>query len=128
MLTGENPFYDGRMDQMTLFKKITSGKWNFPPSSKLSPEAKDLLRRLIVANPKERLGCLARGDLDVREHAWFDGYDFGALYRKEITPPWIPDVSNPFDGTNFENWSDLETKEHDTTPLTAKEQALFEKF
>lgn len=128
MLTGENPFYTKNMDQMTLFKKITNEKWKFPSNSKLTPEARDLLSKLIVADPKERLGCLARGDLDIHDHAWFDGYDFGALYRKEITPPWVPTISSPFDGDNFENWSDLETKEHNMTPLTPKEQALFEKF
>lgn len=128
MLTGENPFYNGHMDQMTLFKKIVGGKWNFPKGSKLSPEAQDLLEKIIVADPKERLGCLARADLDIRDHAWFADYDFGALYRKELTPPWIPTITSPFAGDNFENWSELENKEHNTTPLNEKEQELFAKF
>lgn len=128
MLTGENPFYDGNMDQMTLFKKIVSGKYKFPKNSKLTPEAQDLISKILVADPKERLGCLARADLDIRDHAWLDGYDFGALYRKEITPPWTPTISSPFQGDNFANWDDLANKEHDTTPLSEKEQALFKTF
>lgn len=128
MLTGENPFYNGKMDQMTLFKKIVGGKWTFPKGNNLSPEAKDLIRKIIVADPQDRLGCMARADLDIRDHAWFGDYDFGALYRKEITPPWIPTINDPFDGSNFGNWSDLEDKEHDMTPLSEKEQSLFVKF
>lgn len=123
-----NPFFDGKMDQMTLFKEIVSGKWKFPKGNKLSLDAMDLIKKLIVVDPTERLGCSARADLDIRDHAWFHGYDFGALYRKEISPPWKPTITNPFDGSNFESWADLETKKHNTTPLTEEEQILFEQF
>ena len=128
MLTGKNPFYDGTMDQMTLFKHIVAGRWNFPKGSNLTAEAQDLIRKILVADPKERLGCMARADLDIRDHAWFDGYDFGALYRKEITPPWVPRISSPFDGSNFEDWSNLENKDKSLAPLSEEEQSLFVKF
>ena len=128
MLTGKTPFYNGKMKQMALFKAIVRGKWEFAKNSDASEAARDLIRRILVVDPKERLGCLSRADLDIRNHAWFDGFNFGALYRKELTPPWTPTIDNPFDGSNFENWGDLENKTKEVEPLTEKEQKLFEEF
>lgn len=132
MLTGENPFYThGDMDQMQLFKAIVKGKYTYPHNGRhVTDAAKDLIDHILVADPKERLGCKARADLDIREHAWFDGFDWGALYRKELTPPWTPKVKNPFDGSRFANWSEAEQVTHPSLlkPLSDREQQLFADF
>ena len=132
MLTGTSPFYDyvkdENTDQRTLFKRIIAGKWDFPEYCAISSEAKDLLRKMLVVDPKERLGCLARGDLDLREHPWFSQVDFCKLYLKEIAAPWVPDIRNPLDGSNFAKWDKLEDKTKTLSPLSDSEQKLFEKF
>ena len=129
MLTGENPFYTSEdMDQLSLFKAICKGKFKFPSHGKCSTDAQDLVKQLLVLDPKDRLGCKPRADLDIREHAWFDGFDFGALYRKELTPPWKPVIGDPFDGSNFGTWKDAEDKSKSFKALSAKEQHLFDDF
>ena len=135
MVTGENPFYDyndKHLSQRALFKRIISGKFDFPEgvSSSLSPEVKDLIRKILVVDVKERLGCMARADLDIREHPWFQkaptAVDFGKLYRKEITTPWVPPVSNPFDGGNFAKWENK--PKDDLQPLSKEENEMFADF
>ncbi|KAF1916916.1 hypothetical protein BDU57DRAFT_450492 [Ampelomyces quisqualis] len=56
LLTGTQPFdYSGEDSHMKyLFRDIQMAKYVMP--DKLSPEAKDLIRKILVANPKQRLG------------------------------------------------------------------------
>lgn len=128
MLTGESPFYKEDMDQLALFKAICKGKFKYPHNSNASANARDLVEKILVLDPKDRLGCMSRADLDIRNHPWFDGFDFGALYRKELTPPWQPKISNPFDGSNFGNWKDPDKKKQNLKPLTKEEQQKFVEF
>jgi protein kinase A len=131
MIYGTNPFFDyndPNIDQKTLFKSIVSGKFIFPTKTKaqVSNEAKDLIRKMLVVEVKDRLGCLPRGDLDLREHAWFRTVDFGKLYRKEFPAPWVPSIKSPFDGENFDEWE--EQDKPNLNPLSDVEQIHFEKF
>lgn len=140
MLFGTNPFFDyddPTIDQRTLFKRIVKGQFQRPRKQssieayqKVSSDAKDVIKKMLVVDVKKRLGCLARADLDIRDHPWFSkpdtGIDFGKLYRKELKAPWIPTINSPFDGQNFS-----EHKIHDKSklkPLSEKEQRQFEKF
>jgi len=130
MLFGTNPFFDyddPNIDQKTLFKRIISGKFYFPHKSKVSDDAKDLIRKMLTVDVKERLGCCsARCDLDLREHNWFKDVDFGKLYRKEMKAPWVPKITSPFDGENFAEW-EAEDKRN-LKPLSKHEQDQFKKF
>lgn len=133
MITGLNPFYDyneKKFDQKTLYKRILSGKFTFPKSNTLSAEAKDLIQKLLVVDVNERLGCLANADLDIRQHPWFASSSsmdyFGRLYKKELTPPWVPVVKDPFDVENFTKWK-LEDKSG-LKPLSDAEQMQFKDF
>ena len=54
MLTGTTPFnYDRHNDIRSLFRDITAARYSFPEG--MSYEAKDLLQRIFVPNPKHRL-------------------------------------------------------------------------
>ena len=129
MVTGENPFYISHdMDQLSLFKAICKGKFKFPTKSHVSAPVQDLIQQLLVLEPKNRLGCKVRADLDIRDHPWFDGFDFGALYRKELSPPWQPEIGDPFDGSNFGKWKDAEDKSKTFKSLSEREQHLFDDF
>lgn len=129
MLTGLSPFFNYKetnFDQRALYKRILQGKFDFPASPAVSPNAKDLIRKMLVVDPNERLGCLARADLDLRDHPWFASTNFCKLYKKEVSPPWVPAIKDPFDGCNFAKW-DVEDKSG-LKPLTAREQQHFADF
>jgi serine/threonine protein kinase len=66
LLGGYPPFYD--QDRVQLFKKISAARFEFHPGywSEVSPEAKDLICKLLVVDVNLRLTV----DLALR-HTWF---------------------------------------------------------
>lgn len=54
----------------------------------LSPSARSLIKQLLVRDPPSRLG--AQGAKDIQAHAFFQGIDWDAVERKELSPPWVP--------------------------------------
>jgi len=65
--------------QMNLFNNIQSGYYDFPARewSKVSPQAKDLIRKLLVKNARERLSAG-----EVLSHPWI-----GNNRQQELTTP-----------------------------------------
>eukprot|EP00457_Paulinella_chromatophora_P002255 gb/GEZN01002259.1/.p1 GENE.gb/GEZN01002259.1/~~gb/GEZN01002259.1/.p1 ORF type:complete len:710 (+),score=92.44 gb/GEZN01002259.1/:69-2198(+) len=58
--------------------------------TRFSPEAKDLLSKLFVTDPRKRLG--ANGPHEVREHAFFASVDWEKMRMQKVTPPFVPDA------------------------------------
>lgn len=98
MIFGEPSFQAQQEDK--LFKIITEGKLNIPENF-YDNVLKDLLEKIIVVDPNKRLGCLRRGIRDIKDHQWFNGFDWGGLFRKRIEVPWIPYIKNELDHSNF---------------------------
>ena len=50
--------------------------------------------------------------------------------KKKIQAPWVPDIADPLDTSNFESLDDAEDEDFlkDKAPLTAKEQLVFQDF
>lgn len=129
MLVGRSPFYSYGTDQVSLFKRIVQVKYSFPQGGLVHELAQDLIQRLIVRRQSNRLGCLSRGDMDVRDHMWFNIIDVDKLLRKQIPPPWIPRIKDPLDATHFDSYRHLENEPPSTKPpLTAPQQELFKDF
>jgi len=85
MLFGLTPFYEPGIDQKSLFKRIACGKWNIPKDhNKVDRSAIEFIWGVLQRRPAERLGCLAGGYRDVKNHAWFQEVNFGKLIKKKI--------------------------------------------
>ena len=74
------------------FRKIESAKFDFPKDSNdISEEAKDLLKKIFVPDPKKRLGGGDWGtDLDIfhlKKHKFFKNIKWNNLHN--ITPPGL---------------------------------------
>jgi protein kinase A len=111
-------------DNIALFKNIVCVKYSIPLA--VNGFAQDLIKKLLVRNQASRLGNLSRGHLDIQEHPWFQSINFATLASKEMKAPWIPEVQDPFDVSNFEKMK--EQKESRGKPLSQKEQELFAGF
>ena len=96
-LVGYEPFYAD--DQTAMFKKICKINFSIPRS--MNKEAADLVEKLLVGQ-KKRLGCLANGDKDIRDHPFYKSIDWDDLLNKKITPPWAPKVRDALDTSNFD--------------------------
>ncbi|KAJ8899519.1 hypothetical protein K2173_018493 [Erythroxylum novogranatense] len=106
MLVGYPPFYSD--DPMTTCRKIVNWRTHlkFPEEAKLSPDAKDLISKLLC-NVNQRLG--SKGADEIKAHAWFIGTDWDNLYQMEAA--FIPEVNDELDTQNFEKF---EESEHQT--------------
>jgi hypothetical protein len=62
----------------------------------------DLLTKLLIRDPKLRLGSGERDALDIQEHPAFEDFDWEILATGRASVPWIPDVSNALDSKNFD--------------------------
>lgn len=98
MLTGLPPFYTNNREE--LFQKIKYYALKYPPY--LSPNAKSLLDGLFQKEPSKRLGSGTGGADEIKAHPWFQGVDWGMIYRKEIKAPFIPVIKNDVDVSNFD--------------------------
>ena len=98
MLAGYPPFFDE--DHVRLYEKILAGKVRYPPN--FDPNAKDLIKRLLVADLSKRFGNLKNGSADIKKHKWFADIDWDKLVKLEIPPPYVPTVRHPGDTSNFD--------------------------
>jgi len=125
MLHGEPPFAEN--DQMATFKRISSGQYRI--SSRVSKESADLIQRLLVHNPAKRLGMLAGAEADILKHPVCSSVDAGKLIRKEIKPPFVPNLKDPTDTSNFDDYGSAPStsgKKYDKY-IDAKYEELWEK-
>ena len=131
MLCGLTPFYKDGMDQIALFRAIVKGDFKFPRGKRVNftDQSKDLIQRLLVVSPTQRLGSLAKGEKDIYRVSWFQDINFEKLKRKEIPAPWIPQVKDPLDTSNFENWDHLDDKRKSKDPpIAKKDDDIFKDF
>eukprot|EP00475_Leptophrys_vorax_P012119 TRINITY_DN1854_c0_g1_i7.p1 TRINITY_DN1854_c0_g1~~TRINITY_DN1854_c0_g1_i7.p1 ORF type:complete len:749 (+),score=208.08 TRINITY_DN1854_c0_g1_i7:309-2555(+) len=104
MLASYPPFYDE--DPMETYKKILSGSVEYPKH--FSKEVVDLLSRLLHPRATKRYGVIKGGAALIKNHAWFAGFDWEALYAKQIKAPNLPQVSDADDLHNFAPLADDE--------------------
>lgn len=98
MLTGLPPFYSRNREVM--FEKIMKAQLTFPPF--VSNEAKDILTRLLIRDPKLRLGSGERDSSEITEHVFFGDVDWAVLATGKASVPWIPDVHGSLDSRHFD--------------------------
>ena len=82
MLVGIPPYFSNNQDQ--LFCNILRGKLKMP--TRISDSAQDLIVKLLNRNPLKRLGS-ERGAEELKEHRFFQGTDWEAVYNRELSPP-----------------------------------------
>uniref|UniRef100_A0A1B6MAT0 3-phosphoinositide-dependent protein kinase 1 n=1 Tax=Graphocephala atropunctata TaxID=36148 RepID=A0A1B6MAT0_9HEMI len=98
MLTGQPPFQS--RSEYLIFQKIQKLEYDIPAD--LDPTAADLIRKLLVLNPTERLGaCDEEGYPSIRSHPFFMNTPWNSLAT--TTPPTI--FSDPTDRpAHNDNW------------------------
>lgn len=103
MLVGYPPFYSD--DPMSTCRKIVNWRTHlkFPEEAKITPEAKDLISKLLC-NVTQRLG--SNGANEIKEHPWFQGVDWDRIYQMEAA--FIPTVNDDLDTQNFEKFEEAE--------------------
>ena len=89
---------------MKIYSKIVDGKIPYPAA--MSQPARSLISALCTVNPSERLGNIAGGPRCVKEHGFFVGVDWQAMYARRERGPILPRVMHAADASNFDNYED----------------------
>ncbi|KAE9465555.1 hypothetical protein C3L33_02538, partial [Rhododendron williamsianum] len=87
LLYGRTPFKGASGNEETLTNVVLQCL-KFPESPLVSFHARDLIRRLLVKEPENRLG-FERGAAEIKRHPFFDGLNW-ALIRCAV-PPELPE-------------------------------------
>ena len=100
MVVGQPPFNDRSC------KKVISDiiYKEFEPRDWFSKSLADLLTRLLVKDPQNRLGAPELGGIDsIKNHPFFKDIDWVKLYNKEVKPPIKPKVKSEADTKNIDD-------------------------
>ncbi|CAF0997425.1 unnamed protein product [Rotaria sordida] len=100
LLTGASPFtVDGdKNTQPEISKRIIKNQPLIP--NHISKVAKDFILKLLIKNPKRRLG--AKGLEDVKRHPFFGSdMDWDAIAQKRVPAPIKPKIKDEMDTSNF---------------------------
>jgi len=123
MLAGYPPFYDE--NPFGIYQKILAGKIEFPRH--FDPNAKDLVKKLLLADRTKRYGCLKNGAEDIKRHKWFRGIDWPRALNREMRPPFVPTCAGPNDTSNFDKYPDS-VEDKNPPQLKDKEKEAFLDF
>jgi serine/threonine protein kinase len=104
MLTGRHPFQQAAHYD-TLRAMVTSEPMIDP---RVSPTARALIRRLLIKDPRRRLGAQRGAWIELRPHPFFNGLEWDKVVKREVAAPYVPVVSGE---TGTENFEDVFTRE-----------------
>lgn len=97
MFNKRSPFFSSSPN--FIYKNIIAGEIRFYDS--FPKEPKDLISKLIVRKPNERLGMGGRCVDEIMEHPWLNGFDWVKLERKKLRSPWVPKFDSVVDTRYF---------------------------
>jgi len=123
MLLGQSPFHGS--DEEQLFTSIKTKNPVFPRW--LNKQAVDCCRQLLKKDVEMRLGVVKR----IQNHIFFSNMDWAAIEKRQVAPPFKPNIKSPSDFSNFDkeftNASPRLTK-GDKGVIASLDQELFEGF
>ncbi|XP_040831093.1 ribosomal protein S6 kinase alpha-5 isoform X3 [Ochotona curzoniae] len=109
LLTGASPFtVDGEKNsQAEISRRILKSEPPYP--QEMSAVAKDLIQRLLMKDPKKRLGCGPRDADEIKEHLFFQKINWEDLAAKKVPAPFKPVIRDELDVSNFaEEFTEME--------------------
>ena len=102
MVVGSPPFTDDN-DPMQVYQKVLKGRVPVPKGQRpLAKDSKEIILRLLARDVSERLGCQKLGCEEVKRVQFFSNLNWHRLEKKLIQPPYVPEIADPFDVSNFD--------------------------
>ncbi|XP_054168256.1 ribosomal protein S6 kinase beta-2-like [Oppia nitens] len=114
MLTGAPPF-TGENRKKTI-DKILKCKLNLPPY--LTPDARDLIRKLLKRQVNQRLGAGQDDAVPIKRHPFFRHVNWDDVLAQKVEPPFKPVLSSDDDCSQFD------TKFTKQTPIDSPDESL----
>lgn len=99
MIFGIPPFYSSNVQNM--YRKAVREDIVFKPGIKVSDNAKDIIKKLLIKDQNKRLGSQA-DSLEIISHPWFAEIDWSKLREHKLKPPFVPEVTGDAWLKNFD--------------------------
>lgn len=90
-------------DHLKTYTKILRGIEATEMPSRITKNAKDLIRRLLRQIPLDRLGNQKEGIVDIKKHSFFHKFDFQRLSTQQMPAPLVKTVKSKYDLSNFDD-------------------------
>lgn len=101
LITGSPPFTGN--NNRIISDRIIKTKLKLPYY--LSPDAKDLITKLLKKVPSARLGSKPGDTQKIKQHRFFRKINWQKLERREVNPPIRPVITDPAAAENFPRFS-----------------------
>jgi beta-adrenergic-receptor kinase len=124
LLSGRKPF-GSHMGSSDLDKNVVSVEPEFPDEF-FSPEAVDLLTKLMIKDPHKRFGI--NGVEEIKQHPWFDPIDWGLLEAGYLDAPFIPKTEDLFSEPGKQSSRPHHDEKYRRVKLTEEFQKSLEDF
>uniref|UniRef100_A0AAR2KL98 Ribosomal protein S6 kinase n=1 Tax=Pygocentrus nattereri TaxID=42514 RepID=A0AAR2KL98_PYGNA len=101
LMTGGSPFtVDGDENSHSdIAKRILKKDPPYPKD--MGPLAKDIIQRLLIKDPKERIGSGPSGAQNVKSHPFYQKINWEDLAAKKVPAPFKPVIRDELDVSNF---------------------------
>ena len=103
---------------------------NDNPNKPFSNELLNLINHLLIKHPYQRLGTTAnkrKGIQEIYQHAWFrDKMEWNALKAQKFRPPYVPDIENDEDVSNFEDVDSDDEQEIEKAEKLYDDKSLYQ--
>ena len=90
MICGIDPFWDE--SPMKIYENILEGKIKF--SSDFDDKSKKLIKHLLEKDISKRYGNLKNGVEDIKNHEFFQNFNWDKLLKQEIPAEFIPKIND----------------------------------
>lgn len=114
MLTGAPPFT--AENRKKTIEKILKSKLNLPPY--LTPDARDLIRKLLKRSPIQRLGSGPEDAELIKRHPFFRHINWSELFNRRAEPPIKPSLVSDDDTSLFD------TRFTKQTPIDSPDESI----
>jgi len=99
LMSGHPPFESAY--PMQIYTKVMKGINKVTMPQKCQGHTGDLIRALLKNEPNERLAVKSGGIQNVKNHKFFEGFDWQGMKELSLYPPYEPVVKSKKDLANF---------------------------
>lgn len=128
LLTGASPFtVEGEKNSQS---EITKRILRYPPPipDHLSSDVKDFIRRLLVRDPKKRLGGGHTDSEELKRHKFFKTLNWDDLALKKVKAPIVPEIACELDTSNFSEEFTSMTPAYSPAAVPPNNEKLFKDY
>lgn len=99
LMFGHPPFQSSY--PLKTYDKVMKGLQDLEFPSHAKSQNTNIIQELLKTQPDQRMPMRNRGVSKLKNHSWFDGFDWQGLSDQTLQPPYVPNIESLKDLSNF---------------------------